>query len=251
MSKLLIGWSEVSITDAKVNQTTTTVTNTAYPLLASSQAGRAAWLDGSYEAQIHPLVTLNAGNAKMSIGAHTTGTDVASGSGYNLWENTNQKFYGSLHYGRTWASADTPGLAILALGNDEAAATAGSASGEIDLYSITAHCAKIVYSDTASASRKYTIPNVATADFVMTAGNQSISGTKSFNGQVNFAGGTTYNISTSGTGTFNSVVANGNLYANQKLVGKSGTVSSGNYTTTAASNLGNGTEGQIMFVLQS
>lgn len=235
-------------TDTKVNQTTTTVTNIAYPLLASGHAGRSAWTNGAYEAQVHPLVTLNAGNAKMSIGAHITGTGVADGSGYNLWENTNEKFYGSLHYGRLWASSTTPGLAILSLGNNFAAATTGSASGEIDLYSTTQYCAKIVYSETASASREYTIPNVAASDFVMTAGNQSISGTKSFNGQVNFAGGTTYNVSTTGTGTFNSLEAKGNLYADQKIIGKSGTVSNGNYTTTVPTAAG--TTGQMMFVLQ-
>jgi len=189
--------------------------------LASNKAGRTTWSDGNYEAHIHPLVTLNAGNAKISIGAHTTGTGVASGSGYNLWENSNEKFYGSLHYGRLWTSADTPGLAILSLGNNETAETAGSASGEIDLYSTTQYCAKIVYTDTASANRKYTIPNVAAADFVMAAGNQTISGAKTF----------------SETTTFNN-----------KIVGKSGAVSTGNYTTTIPTEAG--VTGQIMFVLQ-
>ena len=105
--------------------------------------------------------------------------------------------------------------------------------------------------DTGTTDYTFYLPyGTGDCDFVVTNGSQTITGTKTFSAQVNFANGTTYNVSSTGTGTFNSLEAKGNLYADQRIVGKAGTVSTGNYTTTAVSSWAAGVTGQIMFALE-
>ena len=64
----------------------------------------------------------------------------------------------------------------------------------------------------------------ASASGIVTTGAQTFAGNKTFATNVYFANGTTYNVSSTGSGTFNSVDVKGNLTMNQRLVGR--------YTTT-------------------
>lgn len=234
----------------------------------------------------------------MSVGAGTVGTGVADGSGYNLWETTNGKFYGSLHYGRKWTSGTTPGLAILALGNNYAASTAGSASGELDIYNTTAYCNSIV-SKAASSNKTTYIPNV-TGELVVHTNNTAVGGPTnpvyvSSDGQItaaatytsgNYTSFVPYASSTGimeigrcidfhsqesendydyrllvnetsanhrlrlySTSPFNSDYADSYGFSIEvPVIMKSGTTTTGNYTTTVPTSAGQ--TGQIMFVLQ-
>lgn len=248
----------ISDTDTKVTQTAST-TSGGYPLLASAMT-QSNFTSGSAEAIVDTDIAINPAVGKLTIRNSTYSSSLGQASGFCLYDNSASKYYGSLQV-HAQGTASTTGIVALWLGNNVASGTAGNSSGAIYLYGSSAYYAGI-YSAAQSANRSYTIPNAgANADFVMTAGAQTIGGNKTFSGIAYFANGTTYYINASGNAKFNTLTAagaatfsststhTGAATFNNKIIGKSGTASTGNYTTTIPSN-STGTTGQIMFVLQ-
>lgn len=88
---------------------------------------------------------------------------------------------------------------------------------------------------------------------VVTTGSQTFAGAKTFSATVYFANGTTYYVGSTGHIKGNNISSVGTLTAgttltmNGRLIGKSGSVTAGNYTTTAVSSWSAGQTGQIMF----
>lgn len=314
-------WTTVDATDTKVQQTAYTGTaNVAYPLLLSPQSGRENWVDGIRESSVDPYVTVNPLNSRVFIcptGLTTTYP------GYNLYDTSNSKYYGTFSIETLWTSASTPGIGRLTLGNGTATDTDGGVIGQLDIYGSSAYYNRIV-SAAASSAKVNTIPNAngylavgattgvgsttkgvylnssgvltacsytlgqdvsssakltdtypsgltwtagttagpvpnisragstttavagsaipsasASASGIVTTGAQTIAGNKTFSGASTFSGQATFSATTT---------LNGRINLNNILIGKSGTTTTGNYTTTLPST---GTTGQIMFVLMS
>lgn len=179
-----MSWATIPAgTDDKVAQNTTT-TSGAYPLLASTQAGRSSWANGTRGSFVNAQFCVNPSNAKVTVGGSTVGTSTGGGSGYLLYDETGGKFYGGLQYGSLGTTSDI-GTGLLVLGNSTAEGTAGNAGGMIKLYGANAYSVSIFPQDQA-ADRMYTIPDagITNAEFVMTAGAQGIAGNKTFSGTV-------------------------------------------------------------------
>ena len=139
---------------------------------------------------------MNPSNAKVTVGGLTVGIYTGSGSGYLLYNETDGNFYAGLQYNRL-GTASTTGIAALMLGNSTLSGTVGNASGQLSIYGTNAYCANIISAE-QSANRTYTIPNVgANADFVMTAGDQSITGVKTVSNRIVGKYTTTINTTTS------------------------------------------------------
>ena len=191
-----LSWATITAgTDDKVAQNTTT-TSGAYPLLASTQAGRSSWADGTRGSFVNAQFCVNPSNAKVTVGGLTVGIYTGSGSGYLLYNETDGNFYAGLQYNRL-GTASTTGIAALMLGNSTLSGTVGNASGQLSIYGTNAYCANIISAE-QSANRTYTIPNVgANADFVMTAGDQSITGVKTVSNRIVGKYTTTINTTTS------------------------------------------------------
>jgi len=103
-------------------------------------------------------------------------------------------------------TTSTVGRGILILGNNTASGTAGNAKGRIYLYGEGTSWAAIDTAVNGTANRFYTIPDAgASADFVMTAGDQTIDGTKTHSGSIKFSGYSNGIIDNSANAKFNTL----------------------------------------------
>lgn len=227
-------------TDTNVDQNVTT-TNATYPLLLGAISGATTTSNGEVRFRANTYENASTGRVVTNGTVSSTRT---SAVGFDVQSGGNQL---ATLWGYSAGTTSSVGWGGVALGNTIASGTAGNARGFIYLYGTGSGLTQLDSSNTGTSTYTIHFPMIS-GDVVINAGNQTIAGTKTFSGQVNFAGGSTYNVSTTGTGTFNSLEAKGNLYVDQKIIGKSGTVSTGNYTTTIPTAAG--TAGQIMFVLQ-
>ena len=247
-------WSEVSVSDTKVNQTATKVSG-GYPIVFSvTSATTGAWTDGSKETHVDPAIAVNPAKSLINIRAQANNstntwysTSYGTGSGYYIYDNDNGKYLGAFNAAIQGTTSTTSGETRLYIGNSTTVGQAGNARGRILLYGTSSGNAQVI-TEVGSSDRVYTIPNVADSEFVMTAGVQTITGNKTFDGAVYFGGTTSYYVSTAGNSRFHNIIADGKVTLNSTLVGKSGDISTGNYTTTVPTSAGQ--TGQMIFVLQ-
>lgn len=241
-------WQTVSggsSTDTKVSQTIGSTVG-AYPILLSPQAGRADWSDGTREAQVNPFVTVNPSNSRVFVSPITT-----TSPGFGLYDSENNKTDGLFEL-NTVGTASIPGIGRLTLGNNTASGTVGNAHGEIWLYGDGTNRARIMPStDFDSGTTDYTfyLPyGLGDHEFVMTGGAQTIAGNKTFSGNVYFANGTSYYVSSAGTANLNG------LTVSNRLIGKY-TTTLNTTTSVQANNIFSGTptvagiDNQIAFVV--
>lgn len=174
---------QASSGDTKVNQTAIT-TSGGYPILFSTQsADRSSWTDGAKEAYVDPAIAINPSQSRLVVRASTYSGNEGQGSGFDLYDVTNNKFMGVWQV-VTQGTTSTTGLSELVIGNNTASGTAGNAYGKLYLYGTNTGWVGIS-TTVGTTSRSYAIPDAgANADFVMTAGAQTIAGNKTFSGTV-------------------------------------------------------------------
>lgn len=241
-------------TDTKVQQIEN-YTSGGFPLLASSMS-QSSWTNSATSVIANTDIAINPqrnkitirGNSSTDGGRINTWANSPNGAGFHLYDKDNSVYYGDFMLARQGTTSTTdPGLGALQLGNDTVIGTAGNAQGVIYIYGTNSGYSKILSGITGSTNYIFTLPSI-TGTAIVDAGAQTITGDKSFSGAVYFGGTTSYYVSTAGNSRFHNIIADGKVTLNSTLVGKSGGISTGNYTTTVPTSAG--TTGQLMFVLQ-
>lgn len=228
------------LTDERVDQNVTD-TNASYPVLLGATSGATTTYNG--EARYSVRTSINALTGQFISKARPS-SDPGVGGGYDIY-NANGNISAKLwHYSDGTASAI--GWGGLQVGNNIASGTAGNEKGFIYLYGSGAGKHQID-SDYATGTGYFHLPNIS-GTAAMLEGAQTFAGVKTFATTAYFGNGTTYYLGSGGGLSCKSLTAADAATFKNKIIGKAGAVSAGNYTTSVPTAAG--VTGQIMFVLQ-